>query len=373
MRNLGVCLAAVALVTTVSWSASTIVGWGFEQGMGKWASPDPLTKITLAVGPDEANSGSAALYVKYPRLEKAGELQQRQMPGAVIVQLPAPPAPAPTCLEFSVRTKMLTPLMVLLSPPGSEGYTRTVMVLPGAYRHIKLFLNEFLPDDKMPLPPRPLEGGEIQGIGFIDASFFLVMVAAQAAQAGPIRIPTPKSGDNEIWLDDIKLTDEPPPAKSPPIIDATTEVAKFVTVMNVDSTLSREPTGLNGKPCWVMSYRLGEKEVALFFGGAPVGALVGTAGLHAVLSATAPTTLLLQVKERNGAEYNAMVALQPGEVLDRVVPWSEFKLGDNQQDPNGRLDLDNVKEVSLIDISELLPGAQPQANELRLGVLEAAR
>ena len=94
LRNLWIWLATVVLATTVSWSASTIVGWDFEQGMGQWQSPDPLTKITLAVGPKEANSGSSALYVKFPRIQKPDEMQTRQMPGAVMMQLPAASNPA---------------------------------------------------------------------------------------------------------------------------------------------------------------------------------------------------------------------------------------------------------------------------------------
>ncbi len=373
LRNLWVCLAAVALATTVSWSASTIVGWDFEQGMGQWSSPDPLTKITLAVGPNEANAGSAALYAKYPRLEKAAEMQQRQMPGAVMMQLPAVPAPAPTCLEFSVRAKLLTPLMVVLNTAEGVGYTRPVMVPPGSYQHVKLYLGEFLPDDKAKPPVKPLDGGQIQGIGFLDGSAFLVMFSTIAAQQGPIKVPMPQMGDNELWFDDIKLTDEAPPAQLPPMVDGKSDVAKFVGVMNAEGTLAHDVAGLAGKPCWVMNYRLGQGEVAAIWGGTPIGMLPGSAGLHVALAATAPTTMILQVKERSGAEYNSMLALQPGLAVDRVIPWSEFRLGDAQQDPNGKLDLDDVKEVALIDISAALPNGQPQANQLRLGVIEAAR
>jgi hypothetical protein len=365
------CLAVIGLMSAACWGSTTIVGWDFEQGMGQWASPDPMTKISLAVGPNEANSGSSALYVKFPRVQKQDEIQQRQMPGAVMLQMPSPPAPAPTCLEFAVRAKLLTPLMVFLAPAGSPGYTRPVMVMPGAYRHVKLFLNEFLPDDKMPPPLRPLDGGEIQGIGFIDASFSLVALSAQTAPGGPMRLPMPRFGDNEIWLDDIKLTDEPPPADPLPIIDATADMAKFVAVMNADGQFDREPTGLAGKPCWVMKYRLGEKEVVVISGGVPIGALIGTAGLHVSLSATAPTTISLQVKKRNNAEYNTMLHLQPGQPLDRVVPWSEFKLGENQNDPDNKLDPGEINGVTMMDVSGALPNAQPQANELRIGVLEA--
>ena len=372
MGKLWVCLAVVALATSVGWSASTIVGWDFEQGMGQWSSPDPLTKITLAVGPKEAASGSSALYVKYPRLQKPDEMQQRQMPGAVMLQLPTAPAPGPTCLEFSVRAKMLTPLMVILSRADGVGYTRPLMVPPGSYQHVKLYLGEFQPDDKAKPPIKPLDGGQIQGIGFLDGSAFLVMFATMAAQQGPIKVPMPQFGDNELWFDDIKLTDEAPPAQLPPMIDGKSEVAKFVGVMNADGTFLHEATGLSGKPCWVMDYHLGQGEVTAIWGGAPVGMLPGSAGLHVLLSASAPTTLILQVKERGGAEYNSMLALQPGLPVDRVIPWSEFKIGDNQHDPDGKLDLDDVKEVALIDISEALPGGQPQNNQLRLGIVEAA-
>jgi hypothetical protein len=361
-------------VSAASWGATTIVGWDFEQGMGQWASPDPQTKISLAVGPNEANSGSSALYAKYSRARTPQEVEQRQAPGAVMMQLPAPPAPAPTCLEFAVRTTLLTPLMVILNDQSGLEYTRPVMVEPGAYRHVKIYLTELQPGDNAKPPIRPLDGGRIQNIGFLDASSFLLREAVNsAAQRDPMHLPVPKLGENEIWLDDIKLTDEPPPAVLPPIIDALGEAAKFIAMMNVDGKFWQEPTGLGGKPCWVMSYRLAAKEIAVLWSGAPAGVMIGATGLHVSLSATAPTTLVLSVKERSNAEYNATLQLQPGQVLDRVVAWSEFKLGENQNDPDNKLDLDQIKEVALIDASASLPNAQPQANELRLGIVEAGR
>ncbi len=372
MRSLGACLAATVLVSAAGWGATTIVGWDFEEGMGRWASPDPQTKLSLAVGPNEANSGSSALYVKYPRARTPEEVQQRQAPGAVMVPLPAAPAPAPTCLEFAVRTTLLTPLMVVINEQGGQEYTRPLTIAPGAYRHVKIYLAEFQPGENARPPIRPLDGGQIQGIGILDGSGFLLVEATRsAAQPGPAHLPLPGLGDNETWLDDIRLTDERPPDPLPPIIDAAGEAPGFIAIMDAEGKLGHEPTGLGGKPCWVISYRVAAKEITALFSGAPAGAMIGTRGLHVLVSVTAPTVMVISVKERDNAEYTAPMQLQSGQVLDRVVPWSEFKLGDGQNDPDGKLDLDQIKGLVLLDGSATLPNAQPHANELRLGLVEA--
>jgi hypothetical protein len=263
--------------------------------------------------------------------------------------------------------------MVTLSRADGASYNRAITIPPGKYVHVKLFLNEFQPDEKVPPPYQPLDGGSIQALGLLDGSSFLVIFAAQAEQTAPIRIPRPQTGVNEMWFDDIKLTDEPPPAVPEPLVDATTEAAKFVAVMDAKGTFKREDAGLNGKPDWLMDYNLADKEIAAIWASVPFGGLAKTAGMHVALSVTAPTTMILQVKEHNGAEYNSMLTLEPGHPFDNVIPWTEFKLGDNQRDPDGMLDLDQVKEASLIDISQILPDAQPHANQLRIGVLEPMR
>jgi hypothetical protein len=372
MRSLGACLAAAVLVSAACWGATTIVGWDFEEGMGPWMSPDPQTKLSLAVGPNEANSGSSALYIKYPRARTPEEVQQRQMPGALMLPLPTPPAPAPTCLEFAVRTTLLTPLMVVASEQSGQEYSRPVMIAPGAYRHVKIYLAEFQPGDNAKPPIRPLDGGQIQSIGLLDGSGFqLVEATTSAAQPGPVHLPRPALGDNEIWLDDVKLTDERPPDPLPPLIDAAGEAPRLIAIMDADGTLGHEPTGLGGKPCWVLSYRVALKEMTVLWVGAPAKAMIGTTGLHVSISVTAPTLMVLSVKERDNAEYTVPLQLKPGQPLDRVVPWSEFKLGDGQNDPDGKLDLDQIKELVLLDGSATLPNAQTHANELRLGVVEA--
>ena len=72
----------------------------------------------------------------------------------------------------------------------------------------------------------------------------------------------------------------------------------------------------------------------------------------------APVAVLVGLKERDGSEYEVVVQ------LDREGQWtlhklrpSEFSLGDDSEDENDTLDLDQVREISLVDVTGLLQQA----------------
>jgi len=205
-------------------------------------------------------------------------------------------------------------------------------------------------------------------MGFIDASFFLTGLTEAAAGAG-IVFPKFEAGENELWLDDVKLTDEQPSPTADLLTDDGGSVPDFLSLFGTAASIARLPSGLAGKPCWQIRYSLGQREIAGLFRGVGTGALAGSAGLHVSLQVSAHTLLAVQVKERDGSEYTTVLDLPPGRIEDRELPWPDFRQGDNSTDENGRLDVDQIREVNVLDATNAFGGGGPHDNELLLGPL----
>ncbi|MCX7600190.1 MAG: hypothetical protein N2512_15185 [Armatimonadetes bacterium] len=372
MRQAIVGVLVALLVPGASLAATTIVGWDFEQGQGPFQTIDLNGQLGLAVGQAQAAQGSASLHLKFPRVKSMAEMQQRGMPGSIMGQLPAPPTPPPSCLEFAVKAKLRTPLLVVVNEQDGSSYIRPICVEPGGWRTVKLFWRNFALEDNSMDENGQLDGGQIGVIAFVDASFFLAALAEQARPAG-ISLPAIDTGENEIWLDDISLTDEEPGALGDLLTDASGSVPLFIPIVRPDAMLERLPDGLAGKPCWKITYAAAEREITGLWCGASREAFVGTSGVHISAKPLVRTVLILQTKERDGSEYNAVLDIPDGQTEDRHIPWPEFRLGDNSTDENGRLDPDQLKEFGLLDVTSVFGGAGPRQNELLLGVLELMR
>jgi hypothetical protein len=77
-------------------------------------------------------------------------------------------------------------------------------------------------------------------------------------------------------------------------------------------------------------------------------------------------TVIISMKERDGSEYTQFIELTAG---DELQPYefdlASFTLSDDSQDENGQLDLTQVKELSIADVS-VLSGKTVPTNTLWL-------
>ncbi len=369
-------LAILALVvlgfTCASAAAAVVAQWNFEQGLGTWATLDPSAQLTAAAGTGQAAEGSFALHITYSRPATAQQLGQRgPLIGAFGTELTEPLTDQAQCLEFSIRTKSLTVLAVSLDENDGSNYIRPILVLPGKWHHVKLYLSEFnLSDDSQDENGR-LDPEQIQRLGFIDAYGFFLMMSSQM-QAQPFRIPKMPGGDNAIWLDAVKFTDEQPPAATV-IEDAGGTAPRFVAVLGPELEITKTDRGPKGKPAWVLKYKLRDRELGLMLWPLKPGILKESAGLHMVLAASNQTALLVQVKERSGAKYNYLLQLDPGADVDQLLAWPDFTLDEETTDPNGKLDVDEITELTVVDGTTLLTGAQGHENQLSIALIEPGK
>ena len=89
----------------------------------------------------------------------------------------------------------------------------------------------------------------------------------------------------------------------------------------------------------------------------PVNGLVGT-GVRFWLKTDTSTMIVLGLVERDNSGYTNVVRTLPGEWLLVETPFSAFNLSEDSKDENGRMDLDQVGTILIIDAGGFLPGAE---------------
>jgi hypothetical protein len=280
------------------------------------------------------------------------------------------PEPEARCLQFTVKVKLLTPLLISVSEEDGSRYQQVLTIPPLDWRAVTLYFADFnLSDDSQDENGR-LDPAQITQIAFVDGAAFLVALAEQA-QNQPMRMPAVQKGENEIRLDDVKLTDDETPLARA-VVDASANVLRGIAVFGPETRVQRDQEGLSGMPSWRITGRLQEGEIGLLLWPLGPGVLANSPGMHIVLRSEQSVSMVMVVKERDGSEYNVFIPIAGGQTMDSQLPWPDFKLGDDSTDENGQLDVDDAVLVILGDATGILE-QKPHDVDLRLAVLEAAK
>ncbi|HEV2473506.1 MAG TPA: hypothetical protein VGS41_12610, partial [Chthonomonadales bacterium] len=102
------------------------------------------------------------------------------------------------------------------------------------------------------------------------------------------------------------------------------------------------------------------------------GQMAGAGRLLLDVAASKGAKLVVQVEERDGGKYNTFVDL-PGDstVKHLDLAFADFKPAPDSNDSNGTLDMDQVKQVLVLDATGLT-GAVDQENTLWVGNVRTA-
>ena len=108
---------------------------------------------------------------------------------------------------------------------------------------------------------------------------------------------------------------------------------------------------LHGRALQV-SYRQKPDTFAGFVRGIKRGILVGSSKLAFDIASARPAELMVQLEEIGGGKYNLQVSVEGGSVAHPVqIIYSDMKAADDSKDTNGKLDLDQVKQILFIDLA----------------------
>lgn len=112
-----------------------------------------------------------------------------------------------------------------------------------------------------------------------------------------------------------------------------------------------------GKGAMAYQYNVAEGSVQVLVRPVAVKSLAQASEFRLSIKTSHLSTLLLSLEEQGGGRWAASMVVSPGEWNDLRIPVDSFMLArgkDDPADPNGRLDLDRVRQMSVVDAQAML-------------------
>ena len=193
-----------------------------------------------------------------------------------------------------------------------------------------------------------------------------------AVACWPVNLPSQEPADDtqaeetkaeEPAGDEAEPVEEPPPVSQVGFESDELDDRWSATDAEAVLALTQEKAHVaNGRGALEFAYsaRQGAFEQITFTG---LGAEAANA-LALKVKATSPTSISLGVEEQNGAMYQALLWMGPGEWVEVNAWLDELILAENSADENGTLDADQVRGFFLADLVNL-PGEAGRALGLK--------
>lgn len=289
-----------------------------------------------------------------------------------------------TKLKFWLKTDSSTAVGVILSEKKPEGgnYAAIVWSPKDTWQQIELTPEDFAPSEGPNDPKDPdgkLDLDQIEGVGVIDLGEMFVNLSGKPEL--PIAVEQ-VAGAHTLDVDDFQALAEAPPAASPKasasvvIDDFHRPYLSWLTLGGADLSRSLSGNPLGGPALEVRYQQLEGKFVVIAH---PLGHvdLHGSGSLSFDIASNKDAQIVMALEKRKpgsneGPRYNASFQV-PGnrQVLHKSISFAEFQLDENgPADPEGKLNPDQIKSVSLLDITAAFSHEQQQ-NTLWLGQLKA--
>ncbi len=358
-------IASIALfVATLQGQVSGLPHTDFAKDAGGWTSLGQTGKLSIS---RDMLTGNSIGSLKFEYAITKGQMD------AIVLQTAYAPLGKMKSLRFWVRPDHDTTFGVFLQELEGGRYVATASARKDAWQLVELNPNDFIltdgPDDPTD-PNGKLDLSLVAGIGLGDFKQIF-------AQGGDelVALFGVKMGPHTFYLSDFQAAESSLPdswAKSETEAKIDTlerPQSAWVCAGQAGVTLVRDGP-IVGKALR-MDYSVSPKSIAAMFRGMVPGTLGGMAHIEFSLATTAPCNLLVQLEERGGGKYNALVPSLGLSAAKRIViPFSEFEKAGDSNDSNDKLDLAEVKQILILDISGLQDGKQ-QANTLWLGPVVA--
>ncbi len=275
-------------------------------------------------------------------------------------------------IHFWLRSDHGTSVVVMLSEKDGGRYSAICHVVKNQWQEVQFAMSDFLIATEADAPKDPdgkLDPDQVETIAVIDAESYM----AQNQQFSEILGVT--MGPRKIYVSDFEFS----PTK---VKDGFTE----------DSSTFRADNYSRPQVGW-MGFGVGPMEVVtdspfpgkwlkVDYHTSPghingvvhpikVGALAGKKNIIFEVGSTKPCQLIVQLEQVNGAKFKALVDV-PGMAKSKtlVIPMSSLTIADDSPDKNAVLDLAQVKQMIVIDITGMI-GSTDGDNTLYVGGITA--
>lgn len=321
-----------------------------QMGSGKGPGVDTTARLQSTDQADLVKSGKHAMEYHYKISPNAFPLLMHQIAGRKLAEAAG--------VRLWVKTTEPTVLVMSLGERGGARYSAQFYCAKDRYQQVALDLADFQLDDDAKDTDGKLDLAEVNSITLADAAAFLAAHFKGIAQGdrtiyldGLEVLPKAEGGSNTqggvAWQDDfhggaIRWL--------PLRLNLNPFTVELMTNATLDIIESKDRAA--GARALQFSYFVSANSVAgLMRPLAPLKA-DSAKSFRIALRSDADTTLIINLKERDESEYHYQLAISKADGWKELaLPLTDFKLGDDKKDENGRLDLDQLKEMALADIS----------------------
>jgi hypothetical protein len=364
-------MIGVALPAATYGGSAPLVHHTFEEGVSGWTAMGTNSKVALTREAAYVKEGKAALQFDYA--VGKGEM------GALMLPTSDGALAKTKSFHFWVRADHTTTLAVALQEKQGGRYSALFMAPKDGWQQVELALSDFILGEGKDDPKDPdnqLDLDQVEGVGITD----LAQVFAQIEDDTLRELLGGQPGSHTLYLDDFAVSDEALP-EAATAADGEVRLDRFdrpqLQWLAVGDVLlsavrgaglgeARAESGLKAE------YRQGPGKIAGLVRHLPHGKLSGMERVMLDVASARPTEIVVQVEEKSGGKYNKQVSI-PGDskVQKLSLAFSEFTASGDSKDDNARLDLDQVTQILILDLSGFT-GVEEGDNTLRVSNLRAA-
>jgi hypothetical protein len=321
--------------------------------------PDGDSKVAVTRDPQHVKAGRGALVYAYDLAPAAIRVLSIQRPKDFTGM---------KSLRFWVKCTSATALLAGLNETGGASYQAAAYCPAGAWQEVVLNLDEFALDDPAKDANGKLDLDEIESFHVMDLGSFLVRMIADL------------QGPRILWLDEVLFSAKAAPqttgvTKSPkgapihlvdsfesPVIrwsPASFVVAETPRIEIFDAPLSTvaEAAPGGGRHSLRIAYTRQAARIQGLLRNLEKTDLRKATGIELSLKTRRDGTFLVSVQEKDGSRYQQMLELKSADGWKQVsAAFTALAKADDSQDENDRLDADQIKEISLADLTPLLNG-----------------
>lgn len=354
-------LIAALVVLLAQDGAKTVTLDDFEGELSGWTAvkiedaagfgPDGESKVAVTRDAQHVKVGKGALVWSYdvsPAAIRVLSIQRPKDFGGM------------KSIRFWLKCTSATAVLVGLNETGGASYQASAYCPAGAWQEVVLNLDEFVADEPGKDRNGKLDLDEIESFHLIDLGSFLVRM-----------LPDVK-GPRILWLDDVVFSPAAAPqtigiAKGPkggPVylvdtfetpairwVPVAFEVAETPRITLFEALLAVQEGSLR------MTYPRRAATLQGILRNLEKVDLKKATGLELSLKTSHDGTFMVSVQEKDGSRYQAMVELKASDGWKRLSwAFTDLKKADDSQDENDKLDADQIKELSIADLTPLLPG-----------------
>jgi hypothetical protein len=280
-------------------------------------------------------------------------------------------------LRLWVKCSHTTAVVIGLGEASGANYQTAAHCAAGVWQEIAVNLDELTIDEPAKDPNGKLDLDQIGSITIFDIGGFVATF-----------LPDVK-GSRTLWLDDIAFS-----SKAVAQTTGAAQVTKVVPIHLVDNfessvirwipisvdfseklkfslfdaavAVDKDVPEGGGRQSLKFSYPRKGKKIHGLMRSLDKVDLSKAATLELALKASHDGTFIVTIEEKDGSRYNKKIDLLLGDWKSFSWKLGDFTLAEDSQDENGKLDADQIKQLSIADISNLVGGAE--AGECRLWV-----